>query len=321
MTSTSTHQQSLADAGSETRPPMLKKGSYVPWSSRFMIYIDRTRETRKFLRHSIEKGPYQMKKIPATDIAAERFQVLYGTNVLAKKDEVGVILSNEQNDFLLADASEFENLKELKFNDGKVEHDKNAHDRKDNAMELLASSAYKEAEKQLLLAKKVNQRNVELTNELESSNVHTNVRDTKEIIKDATNIIQKDFTEDGQVMMNAFDSMESDLDETLKQNEIIKVIHIVLWIVDSGYSKYMNGNLKLLRNFVEKFMGTVHFRNDHFAAIIGYGDYVHENVTIFAFHSITCYVCNVEGEDLLKGACDSNLYTISISDMAASSPV
>ncbi|GJS31401.1 retrovirus-related pol polyprotein from transposon TNT 1-94 [Tanacetum coccineum] len=40
-------------------------------------------------------------------------------------------------------------------------------------------------------------------------------------------------------------------------------------------SKHMTGNLQLLRNFIEKFMGTVLFRNDHFAAITGYGDYVY----------------------------------------------
>ncbi|GKB11206.1 hypothetical protein Tco_0845129, partial [Tanacetum coccineum] len=40
-----------------------------------------------------------------------------------------------------------------------------------------------------------------------------------------------------------------------------KVIQIVLWIVDSGCLKHMTGNLKLLRNFVEKFMGTVRLRS------------------------------------------------------------
>ncbi|GJX21725.1 retrovirus-related pol polyprotein from transposon TNT 1-94 [Tanacetum coccineum] len=40
-----------------------------------------------------------------------------------------------------------------------------------------------------------------------------------------------------------------------------------------------------------------------------------------AFLSNTCYVRNLEGDDLLTGGRDSNLYTISISDMAASSPV
>ncbi|GJW51294.1 hypothetical protein Tco_0092645 [Tanacetum coccineum] len=59
------------------------------------------------------------------------------------------------------------------------------------------------------------------------------------------------------------------------------VIQLVLWIVDSGCSKHMTGNLQLLRNFVEKFMGIVRFGNDHFAAITGYGDYVQGNLTIY----------------------------------------
>ncbi|GJQ92715.1 retrovirus-related pol polyprotein from transposon TNT 1-94 [Tanacetum coccineum] len=40
-----------------------------------------------------------------------------------------------------------------------------------------------------------------------------------------------------------------------------------------------------------------------------------------AFRSKTCYVRNLEGDDLLTGDRESNLYTISISGMAASSPV
>nr|GFB39640.1 integrase, catalytic region, zinc finger, CCHC-type, peptidase aspartic, catalytic [Tanacetum cinerariifolium] len=40
-----------------------------------------------------------------------------------------------------------------------------------------------------------------------------------------------------------------------------------------------------------------------------------------AFRSKTCNVGNLEGDDLLTGGRESNLYNISISDMAASSPV
>nr|GFC75102.1 ribonuclease H-like domain-containing protein [Tanacetum cinerariifolium] len=36
-----------------------------------------------------------------------------------------------------------------------------------------------------------------------------------------------------------------------------------------------NGNLKLLINFIWKFMGTVRFENDHVAAILGFGDLRH----------------------------------------------
>ncbi|GKF89637.1 hypothetical protein Tco_0263600, partial [Tanacetum coccineum] len=92
------------------------------------------------------------------------------------------------------------------------------------------------------------------------------------------------------------------------------VIQIGLWIVDSGCSKHMMGDRSLLKNFIEKFIGTVHFGNDNFAAITGYCDYIHGNITI-------CHVYYVEGDDLLTGERDSNLYTISISDMAASSPL
>nr|GEV54314.1 integrase, catalytic region, zinc finger, CCHC-type, peptidase aspartic, catalytic [Tanacetum cinerariifolium] len=49
-------------------------------------------------------------------------------------------------------------------------------------------------------------------------------------------------------------------------------IEIILFIVDSGCSKHMTRNLKPLINFVAKFLGTVKFRNDQIAPILGYGD-------------------------------------------------
>nr|GFC14507.1 integrase, catalytic region, zinc finger, CCHC-type, peptidase aspartic, catalytic [Tanacetum cinerariifolium] len=52
------------------------------------------------------------------------------------------------------------------------------------------------------------------------------------------------------------------------------LIDIVLFIIDSGCSKHMTGNLKLLINFVEKFLGTVKFGNDQISPILGYGDLV-----------------------------------------------
>ncbi|GJW67714.1 retrovirus-related pol polyprotein from transposon TNT 1-94 [Tanacetum coccineum] len=67
-------------------------------------------------------------------------------------------------------------------------------------------------------------------------------------------------------------------------------------------------------------MGTVRFRNDHFAAITGYGQFCDDDLEV-AFRSNTCYVQNLEEDDLLTGARESNFYTISISDMEASSPV
>nr|GEX81510.1 hypothetical protein [Tanacetum cinerariifolium] len=58
------------------------------------------------------------------------------------------------------------------------------------------------------------------------------------------------------------------------------IVQLILFIVDSGCTKHMTGNLKLLCNFVEKFRGTVRFGNHQFAPILGYGDLVQGNVTI-----------------------------------------
>nr|GEV85922.1 hypothetical protein [Tanacetum cinerariifolium] len=45
-------------------------------------------------------------------------------------------------------------------------------------------------------------------------------------------------------------------------------------------SKHMTGNLKLLINFIWKFMGIVCFGNDHVAAILGFGDLQWGNILI-----------------------------------------
>ncbi|GJZ06944.1 retrovirus-related pol polyprotein from transposon TNT 1-94 [Tanacetum coccineum] len=124
------------------------------------------------------------------------------------------------------------------------------------------------------------------------------------------------------------------------------VVQIVLWYLDSGCSKHMTGNLSRLKNFMKKFIGTVRFRNDHFGAIIGYGDYVIGDSVIsrvyyveglghnlfsvgqfcdsdleVAFRKHSCYVRDVDGVELLKGSRGSNLYTISIEYMMKSSPI
>ncbi|GJV91124.1 integrase, catalytic region, zinc finger, CCHC-type containing protein [Tanacetum coccineum] len=126
----------------------------------------------------------------------------------------------------------------------------------------------------------------------------------------------------------------------------MQVIQIVLWYLDAGFSKLMIGDRSLLRNPVKKFIRTVRFRNDHFGAIMGYGDYVigdnvisrvyyveglgHNLFSIeqfcdsdleVAFRKHSCYVCDTDGVELIKGSRGSNLYTISVEDMMKSSPI
>ncbi|GKB50518.1 integrase, catalytic region, zinc finger, CCHC-type containing protein [Tanacetum coccineum] len=124
------------------------------------------------------------------------------------------------------------------------------------------------------------------------------------------------------------------------------LVEIILFIVDSGCSKHMTGNLKLLSNFVEQFLGMVKFRNDQIAPILGYGDLVQGNVTIkrvyyveglnhnllsvgqfcdadlyAAFWKSACYIRDLKGNDLLTGSPGTDLYSITLQDTSAPNPI
>ncbi|GJS87179.1 retrovirus-related pol polyprotein from transposon TNT 1-94 [Tanacetum coccineum] len=70
-----------------------------------------------------------------------------------------------------------------------------------------------------------------------------------------------------------------------------------------------------------KHLKIVRFGNDHFGAIMGYGDYVIGDNLEVAFRKHSCYVRNEDGVELLKVSRGSNLYTISVEDMMKSSPI
>nr|GEU70458.1 integrase, catalytic region, zinc finger, CCHC-type, peptidase aspartic, catalytic [Tanacetum cinerariifolium] len=117
------------------------------------------------------------------------------------------------------------------------------------------------------------------------------------------------------------------------------IVQLILFVVDSGCTKHMTGNLSLLCNFVEKYLGTIRFGNDQFAPILGYGDLVQGNITInrvyyieglnqnlfsvgqfcdadleVAFQKSTCFVRDPQGNDLLTSNHGSDLYAISLQE-------
>nr|GEZ42587.1 hypothetical protein [Tanacetum cinerariifolium] len=55
-------QKDIYVAGSESRPPMLNKENYVPWSSRLLRYA-KSRPNRKLIHNSILNGPYVRRMI------------------------------------------------------------------------------------------------------------------------------------------------------------------------------------------------------------------------------------------------------------------
>ncbi|GJS34309.1 retrovirus-related pol polyprotein from transposon TNT 1-94 [Tanacetum coccineum] len=74
MSASNAHQQSLTDAGSENRPSMLERGSYIPWASRFRRYLNQKRESRKWLNKEIDEGPYEFKVFTPSETEAPRMQ-------------------------------------------------------------------------------------------------------------------------------------------------------------------------------------------------------------------------------------------------------
>nr|GEZ14802.1 Gag-Pol polyprotein [Tanacetum cinerariifolium] len=109
-----------------------------------------------------------------------------------------------------------------------------------------------------------------------------------------------------------------------KENVNPNLVEIVLFIIDSRCSKLMTRNLKLLINFMKKFLGMVKFENNQIAPILGYGDLVQGAVTIkrvyyveglnhnlfsvgqfcyadleVAFWKSTCFIHDLKGNDLL----------------------
>ncbi|GJR38553.1 integrase, catalytic region, zinc finger, CCHC-type containing protein [Tanacetum coccineum] len=111
--------------------------------------------------------------------------------------------------------------------------------------------------------------------------------------------------------------LEDELDELESDKggkaEFPHIVQLILFIVDSGCTKHMTGNLSLLCNFVEKYLGTVRFGNDQFAPILGYGDLVQGNITI----KKGLYV----GNDLLTGNRGTDLYIISLQETTSSTPI
>ncbi|GKB41660.1 hypothetical protein Tco_0886602 [Tanacetum coccineum] len=63
-------QQDIYAAGSETRPPMLNKENYVPWSSRLLRYA-KSRPNGKLIYNSIMNGPYRNTTLGCYFIAVD----------------------------------------------------------------------------------------------------------------------------------------------------------------------------------------------------------------------------------------------------------
>ncbi|GJY26077.1 retrovirus-related pol polyprotein from transposon TNT 1-94 [Tanacetum coccineum] len=93
---------------------------------------------------------------------------------------------------------------------------------------------------------------------------------------------------------------------------LTRCTYIVPLVFGLRQFKIYNGGSLTAQEFHEKVHWMVRFGNDHFGAIMGYGDYVIGDSMI----SRGCY-----GVDLIKGNLGTNLCIISVEDMMKSSPI
>nr|GEZ40605.1 uncharacterized mitochondrial protein AtMg00810-like [Tanacetum cinerariifolium] len=91
------------------------------------------------------------------------------------------------------------------------------------------------------------------------------------------------------------------------------IVQLILFIVDAGCTKHMIGNQKLLCNFVEKFLGLNH-------NLFSVGQFCDADLEV-AFRKSTCYVRDLQGNNLVTGNRGSNLYTIFIQESTSSTPL
>nr|GEW57644.1 integrase, catalytic region, zinc finger, CCHC-type, peptidase aspartic, catalytic [Tanacetum cinerariifolium]GEW66126.1 integrase, catalytic region, zinc finger, CCHC-type, peptidase aspartic, catalytic [Tanacetum cinerariifolium] len=86
-----------------------------------------------------------------------------------------------------------------------------------------------------------------------------------------------------------------------------------------GY-KACKPTIKQFLNSTFSLAGTIRFGNDHVVAILGFGQFYDSDLEV-AFRRNAYFVKNLEGVDLLKGNRSTNLYTINLHEMASASPI
>ncbi|GKA17644.1 retrovirus-related pol polyprotein from transposon TNT 1-94 [Tanacetum coccineum] len=80
-----------------------------------------------------------------------------------------------------------------------------------------------------------------------------------------------------------------------------KIVQIILFIVEFGCTKHMTGNLKLLCNFVDKYLGTrVYYVEGLNYDLFSVGQFCDADLEV-AFRKSTCFVRDHQENDLLTG--------------------
>nr|GEU62160.1 integrase, catalytic region, zinc finger, CCHC-type, peptidase aspartic, catalytic [Tanacetum cinerariifolium] len=283
------NQQTLTDSGANERPPMLRKGNYIPWETSKAKKATKNHDPLALVAHS---SASLSQSHANSSYSPQPYYVTHPSLVANYEDEYqGELQVDSQEDklttamMLLARAitqifstptnnrlrTSSNTRNQAVIQDGRVDiQTKNAgYGDNDETLEELTAA--------VIMMARIQSADDNVASE--ASYDAKDVRDSK--VKRAlfTTTIAAKSKNLGATFVVAKFRLSVAKTPTITN----KVIQLVLWIVDSRI--FCDGNLEV------------------------------------AFRSNTCYVWNLEGDDLLIGSRESNLYTISISELTASSPV
>ncbi|GJR80647.1 retrovirus-related pol polyprotein from transposon TNT 1-94 [Tanacetum coccineum] len=103
-------------------------------------------------------------------------------------------------------------------------------------------------------------------------------------------------------------------------SRITNIVQLILFIVDSGCTKHMTGNLKLLSELRKCHDQTGYYVEGLNHNLFSVGQFCDADLEV-AFRKSTCFVRDLQGNDLLTGNRGSDLYTISLQETTSSTPI
>ncbi|GJT67076.1 retrovirus-related pol polyprotein from transposon TNT 1-94 [Tanacetum coccineum] len=220
---------------------------------------------------------------------------LFNATTAVEKDEAGVILTDEQNDFLFADASRMEEIKELSANICLLARIQPADNTSDAGpsydLHLLNCWTIDYQQINVLYKDFVPQKELSAEQKYFPSSFIPSDKTSN-----ATSSIPASMPNTTYVVLKTRFSEKLTQSKSLDTTSVVskpkidvgsaskaknKVVQIVLWIVDNGCSKHMTGDRALLKIFIEKFIGIVRFGNDNFERK-PWALYIPGNITISA---------------------------------------
>nr|GEU36804.1 retrovirus-related Pol polyprotein from transposon TNT 1-94 [Tanacetum cinerariifolium] len=148
----------------------------------------------------------------------------------------------------------------------------------------------------------VNERNVKReVEEIETLNIELDHKVTKLLAKNEH--LKQTYKQLYDSIKSSHVRLKEQCDDLINKVNLksAEVVQIVLWYLDSGCSKHMTED-RLGHN------------------LFSVGQFCDLSLEV-AFRQHTCFIHNLDGVDLLTGSWGNNLYTLSLQDMMASSPI